>query len=68
AVGTYGCFNGRENKYHFDAGIDAMMETLEPKIVLVYGSMPEKELGPYMKYAKFVQYLDWTSRMHRGKD
>ena len=67
AVGTYGCFNGRENKYHFAAGLDAMMETLEPKIVLVYGSMPEKVFGPYMKYAKFVLYPDWTSRMHGGK-
>ncbi|MGN0557748.1 MAG: DUF4417 domain-containing protein [Acutalibacteraceae bacterium] len=35
AIGTYGCFDGRENKYYFSAGLEAMMETLEPQVVLV---------------------------------
>lgn len=64
AIGTYGCFIGKENKYYFSAGLAAMMETLEPKVVLVYGSMPEKIFGEYMKYCKFVQYDDWTTRQH----
>ena len=64
AIGTYGCFTGRENKYHFEAGLAAMMETLEPKVVLVYGSMPERIFGIYMKHAQFVHYPDWTTRMH----
>lgn len=68
AIGTYGCFDGRENKYYFSAGLEAMMETLEPQIVLVYGSMPEKVFGQYMNYAKFVQYPDWTTRMHGGDE
>lgn len=67
AVGTYGCFVGQENKYHFEAGLAAMMETLEPKVVLVYGPMPEKIFGSHMKYAKFIQYPDWTTRMHGGE-
>lgn len=67
AIGTYGCFDGKENKYHFSAGLDAMMDTLEPVVVLVYGSMPDKIFGQYMKYAKFVQYPDWTTRMHGGE-
>lgn len=66
AVGTYGCFIGRENKYHFEAGLDAMMETLEPKVVLIYGPMPKKIFGIHMKYAQFVHFPDWTSRMHGG--
>ncbi len=68
AIGTYGCFDGRENKYYFSAGLDAMMETLEPQVVLVYGSMPEKIFGKYMNYAKFVHYPDWTTRMHGGDE
>lgn len=68
AIGTYGCFDGRENKYYFSAGLEAMMETLEPQVVLVYGSMPEKVFGQYMNYAKFVQYPDWTTRMHGGDE
>ena len=67
AIGTYGCFNGRENKYHFEAGLSAMMETLEPMVVLVYGTMPEKIFGGHMKYAKFIRYPDWTTRMHGGE-
>ena len=67
AIGTYGCFRGKENKYHFSAGLDAMMETLEPQVVLVYGSMPEKVFAPYVNYARFVPYPDWTTRMHGGK-
>ena len=67
AVGTYGCFVGRENKYHFEAGLDAMMETLEPKVVLVYGPMPEKIFGAHTKYAQFIRYPDWTARMHGGE-
>ena len=66
AVGTYGCFKTREDKYYFSAGLDAMMETLEPTVILVYGSMPEKMFGQYMKYARFIQYPDWTTRMHGG--
>lgn len=66
AVGTYGCFSGKENKYHFEAGLEAMMDTLEPAVVLVYGSMPDKIFGKYQSYAQFVQYPDWTTRMHEG--
>lgn len=68
AIGTYGCFDGKENKYYFSAGLEAMMETLEPQVVLVYGSMPEKVFGQYINYAKFVQYPDWTTRMHGGDE
>lgn len=64
AIGTYGCFRGKENKYHFSAGLDAMMETLEPQVVLVYGAMPDKVFAPYTNYAQFVHYPDWTTRMH----
>ena len=67
AIGTYGCFVGRENKYHFEAGLAAMMESLEPKVVLVYGPMPEKIFGTHMKYAHFIRYPDWTARMHGGE-
>ena len=63
AIGTYGCIRSRDDKYHFQAGLDAMMETLEPKIVLVYGSMPQKIFGAYADHAEFHQYDDWTSRM-----
>lgn len=66
-VGTYGCINSREEKYYFKAGLDAMMQYLEPQVVLVYGAMPDSIFGEYQHYAQFVQYPDWTRRMHGGK-
>lgn len=66
AIGTYGCFKSREDKYHFEAGLSAMMEVLEPEVVLVYGSMNEKVFGPYLKGAKFVAYPDWITRVKGG--
>ena len=61
AIGTYGCINGKENKYHFEAGLEAMLIELEPQVVVVYGSTPIKVFDPYLKVTKFVQFDDWTS-------
>lgn len=66
-LGTYGCIFTREDKYYFKAGLDAMMQYLEPQVVLVYGSMPDSVFGDYLKYAKFIQYPDWTTRVHGGE-
>lgn len=41
AIGTYGCISGKADKAYFSAGLQAMLETLEPAVVLVYGAMPE---------------------------
>ncbi len=66
AIGTYGCISSREDKYYFEAGLEAMMDTLEPLVVLVYGAMPDKVFGQYLDYAKFINYPNWTKRMHGG--
>lgn len=66
AIGTYGCFKSREDKYHFEAGLSAMMETLEPEVVLVYGSINKKVFGHYLNSAKFVSYPDWITRVKGG--
>lgn len=66
AIGTYGCFKTRDDKYHFEAGLASMMETLEPEVVLVYGSMNPKVFGQYLRSSRFVEYTDWITRMKRG--
>lgn len=66
AIGTYGCFRTKDDKYHFEAGLSGMLETLEPEIVLVYGSMNEKVFGQYLNWAKFVQYPDWITNKKGG--
>lgn len=67
AIGTYGCISGRDNKYHFKAGLESMLEELEPTDVLVYGSMPEKIFGDYLTCTRFHQYDDWITSKKRGK-
>ena len=59
-------FKDRVDWYYFEAGMDAMMETLEPKVVLVYSTMPDAIEEKYPK-TKFVEYPDWASLMRRGK-
>lgn len=66
STGTYGCIQHREDKQHFRAGLRAMLETLEPEVVLVYGPMPDSVFGDYLHMTKFVQYDNWTKRRHGG--
>ncbi len=63
-ISTYGCISNREDKYYFQAGLEAMMEELCPKLVLVHGSMPHSIFKNCINHAKFVQYPDWITRKH----
>ncbi len=60
SVGSYGQLKDRVNRYYFEAGLDSMMETLEPEVVLVYSKMPDEIQGKYPE-TKFVEYTDWTT-------
>ena len=63
SIGTYGQIKSAESKRYFREGLEAMLDELEPKVVLVYGSMPDKIFADYKDITKFVQYPDWTTRM-----
>ena len=66
AVGTYGCSRTRDDKYHLQAGLEAMLEILEPVVVLVYGAMPKSVFADYYNMTKFVHYPDWNTNVHNG--
>ena len=66
SIGTYGCIQHREEKLYFKAGLEAMLQTLEPEVVLVYGPMPDFVFGEYLHLTKFVQYDNWTKVRHGG--
>lgn len=66
AIGSYGCSKTCDDKNHLKAGLEAMLETLEPKVVLVYGSMPKKVFDDYRGVTDFVHYPDWTTFVHNG--
>ena len=61
SIGTYGVVKASDEKKHFRAGLEAMLETLMPEAVLVYGSMPKDIFDEYKRYTEFVQYPDWTT-------
>ncbi|MBO5597568.1 MAG: DUF4417 domain-containing protein [Oribacterium sp.] len=68
SVGSYGQLKDRVNRYYFEAGLDAMMETLEPEIVLVYSRMPD-EIETRYPETRFIEYPDWTSTVREaGED
>ena len=67
SIGTYGCIQSKDDKYHFKAGLESMLQTLEPEVVLVYGSMPDSVFGEYLNCTRFVQYDNWTKLRHGGE-
>jgi hypothetical protein len=64
SIGTYGQLKNAVNRYYFEKGLDSMMETLEPEIVLVYSKMPQEIKDKYL-VTNFVEYEDWTSIMRK---
>ncbi len=64
AIGTYGCSQTKDDKYYLKAGLEAMLETLEPVVVLVYGSMNKSIFGDYFNTTEFVHYPDWATNAH----
>lgn len=67
-ISTYGCIKSKNDKYHFEAGLEECMKILTPHIVLVHGAMPKKIFEPYLKYAEFHHYLDWITRKRGGEN
>ena len=65
-ISTYGCIRSNEDKYYFSSGLYEMLKTLDPRVVLVYGSMPDSVFKSYLNYCSFVNYPDWTTRMKGG--
>lgn len=68
SIGTYGCIQSKEDKMHFKAGLEAMLESLEPAVVLVYGPMTTSVFSDYLHLTKFVQFDNWMKVRHGGKE
>ena len=66
AVGSYGVVKTADERRHFKAGMAAMLDWLEPEVVLVYGSTPEDLFEGFLDRSEFVKYPDWTSHVRRG--
>lgn len=66
-LGTYGSCKTKEEKYHLRHGLTAMLDYLQPEIVLVYGAMPNDVFAGLLQKTRFLQYPDWTSWQRRGR-
>lgn len=68
AIGTYGQVHSKTDKYYFREGLVAMIDELEPEIVLVYGSMPKQIFEGLTNRTRFIRYNDWTTNQKGGAD
>ena len=66
-VSTYGCIRGGMNKNHFQAGLENMVDYLQPQLVLVHGAMPQRVFAHVLSKAEFIQFPSWITRMKAGE-
>lgn len=68
SIGSYGCCQKKEDKYHLQAFLESMLDYLNPSDVVVYGAFHERHLQTYGKYTNFHVLPDWTSFMRGEKN
>lgn len=66
SVSHYGCFNTNQEKDDFVCGLRWMFDFLNPRTVLVFGSMERRIFEPYAHFAELICYPDWLARKKRG--
>lgn len=62
SIGTYGCIQSKVNKHYFKEGLNAMLDELEPEVVIVYGSMPDSIFKDFKTRTTFIQFDDWITK------
>ena len=55
AIGSYGCVRSCVEKKNFRQFLDEMLPALNPKMVVVYGAMPEDVFGKYKEKYRFIR-------------
>lgn len=68
SIGAYGVSKTSRERYHMRAGLEAMLEELEPRVVLVYGAMPKDVFSGLEDCTEFLNYPDWISRQKGGRN
>jgi glycosyltransferase involved in cell wall biosynthesis len=61
SVGSYGCIQGKENKKYFIEGFREMIKELQPKVVIIYGSIPKQIIEEFGNKVQLIQFDDWTT-------
>lgn len=64
-IGTYGCIKTKKDSYHFKEGLRSLIQELEPKIIIVYGSMHDRIFSEFKSDCHFVNIPDWITSKHQ---
>lgn len=64
SISTHGCIQSKKEKGIFKLGLDAMIETLRPKAVLVHGYMPKEIFEDYLHKTTFYRYKSEIESIH----
>ena len=68
SIGTYGCCKTSEYKHHLREGLRSFIKEIKPKMILVYGAMPESIFGEFKSDIQFVHFADWTKTQHEKSE
>ena len=66
-VSTHGCIRSSEQRRMFKAGMAAMLNTLDPRAVLVHGYMPDDIFGEFRKEVELYRYPSQFEIAHRKR-
>ena len=64
AISTHGCIRSNEEKRIFREGLKIMLMTLNPKILIVHGPMPDSVFKEYKRKVNFLHFDSWIKRIH----
>lgn len=59
AIGTHGQIRDLEKRELLKNGLGVALEAVEPRMVLVYGQMPDDIFGQYLSTIDFKRYPSW---------
>lgn len=63
-VSTHGCIANKEQKEMFRKGLRAMIDAIEPPIILVHGYMPDDIFGEFKGQIEFHRYPSEFEQTH----
>lgn len=66
-VGAYGVLRSHDDRRYFTEGFEALVESIEPAVVLVYGESCRNLYGHLRSKTEIHEYPDWTRRMRGGE-
>lgn len=64
SVSTHGCITSIEERRMFRIGLAAMLDVIQPHVVLVHGYMPDDIFGEYFGQVEFHRYASRFERTH----